>query len=377
MQTFLENLHITKPTLLVDKDKAVANIRFMTEKAGRNGVRLRPHFKSHQSAKIGEWFRQEGVACITASSVDMALYFAKHDWQDITIAIPVNLREIENINKLARKIEISLVGESVESAAFLAENLNSPANIWIKIDIGYHRAGIDFAESGAILQVTNTVCRAENMHLSGILTHSGHTYKANSIAGIEKIFGETISRMQDVKSVIERETGEKIEVSIGDTPSCTVVEDLSGVDEIRAGNFVFYDLMQFESRVCTIDKVAVAVACPVIAKHKARNEILLYGGAIHLSKDSVKLQDGAVSYGCIVEPGEKSWGAVVPNTNLISLSQEHGIVKTDDAFFERVKIGDCLLVLPVHSCLTANLMGDYMALDGETIGSMTSKKNYA
>lgn len=374
MKSFLDNLPLTKPTLLIDKNKAIQNIRLMAEKAQRSGVRLRPHFKTHQSAEIGEWFRQEDVARITVSSIEMARYFAAHGWQDITVAVPVNLREIENINKLAGEIALGLLVESVESVQFLTAHLTSPANIWIKIDIGYHRAGIDYAATDEILAVANAIVQADKLALAGILTHSGHTYKAKSVAGIRQIYGETVSRMQEAKNAIEKETGQNIEISVGDTPSCTIVEDFGAVDEIRAGNFVFYDLMQVDNRVCTPEEISVAVACPVIAKHPSRNEILLYGGAIHFSKEALNRKDGSTSFGLVVEAGEKTWGAVVPNVNLSSLSQEHGILKTDAAFFEQVNIGDFVVVLPVHSCLTANLMGDFMTLDGQTFGSMTSKR---
>ena len=39
----------------------------------------------------------------------------------------------------------------------------------------------------------------------------------------------------------------------------------------------------------------------------------------------------------------------------------------DKNVFEQVKVGDILAVLPVHSCLTANLMRHYVTLSGEVI----------
>ena len=65
---------IEKPTLLIDPIRVQNNIRRMAEKARRQNVRFRPHFKTHQSALVGEWFRDQGVSAITVSSVDMALY---------------------------------------------------------------------------------------------------------------------------------------------------------------------------------------------------------------------------------------------------------------------------------------------------------------
>src|SRR6476620_10300974 len=89
---------ITRPTLLLDEARCRRNIERMASKARRSNVRFRPHFKTHQSAQIGEWFREAGVNAITVSSVKMAEYFASHGWDDITIAFPANWREIEAIN---------------------------------------------------------------------------------------------------------------------------------------------------------------------------------------------------------------------------------------------------------------------------------------
>ena len=90
---------IETPTALLNTSVVKRNIAAMAQKAQQNGVRFRPHFKTHQSATIGEWFRAEGVTAITASSVSMARYFADHGWHDITVAFPVNWREIDAINK--------------------------------------------------------------------------------------------------------------------------------------------------------------------------------------------------------------------------------------------------------------------------------------
>ena len=56
---------------------------------------------------------------------------------------------------------------------------------------------------------------------------------------------------------------------------------------------------------------------------------------------------------------------------LSGISQEHGIIgDCPPGFFEGIRIGDPLYILPVHSCLTANLMGGYVTLEGEKIGMM-------
>ena len=68
-------MKIIKPTLLLNQERALRNIERMAQKAKQSGVCFRPHFKTHQSAVIGEWFKAFGINKITVSSIDMAEYF--------------------------------------------------------------------------------------------------------------------------------------------------------------------------------------------------------------------------------------------------------------------------------------------------------------
>lgn len=113
----------------------------MAEKARANHVRFRPHFKTHQSALIGEWFREEGVEAITVSSLGMAAYFAAHNWEDITVAFPFNLREIETLWDLGQKVHLELLVESIEVVDFLEKQYSRDLDLWIKIDAGANRTG--------------------------------------------------------------------------------------------------------------------------------------------------------------------------------------------------------------------------------------------
>ncbi len=111
--------HIHQPTLILNEERARRNIHGMAAKAAANQVRLRPHFKTHQSALIGEWFRDEGIDAITVSSLSMARYFAEHGWENITVAFPFNLREIEELWDLGERCHLELLVDSVESVDYL------------------------------------------------------------------------------------------------------------------------------------------------------------------------------------------------------------------------------------------------------------------
>lgn len=368
-------LIIQKPTLLLDELKALQNIERMASKAQRNQVHFRPHFKTHQSAEVGEWFREFGVNAITVSSVEMALYFAQHGWTDITIALPVNILEIETINRLASSITLSVLVESQETVAFLAKQLRDTVEVWIKIDVGYHRTGILWHQFDEVIALAHAIAQSNRMRFKGLLTHSGHAYRAQFPAEVTAIHLESVQRLREIKKRLVGQGFSDPQISIGDTPSCSIIEDFSDANEIRPGNFVFYDAMQLNIGSCQEEDIAVAVACPVVAKHPERNELVIYGGAVHLSKDFFVDKNGKKVFGYVTLLEKDGWGPKIENTHVSALSQEHGIIKTDSDFFEKTNIGDVLLILPVHSCLTVNLLKQYLTLEGKKIKTMGCETN--
>ena len=128
--------------------------------------------------------------------------------------------------------------------------------------------------------------------------------------------------------------------------------------------------MQHNLGVCDIHDIAVKVVCPVVAKHVSRNEIVIYGGAVHFSKDHLQNIDGKELYGRVVIHEHNKKVLLDTKNYLASLSQEHGIIKVTPADFKKFNIGDLVEIIPVHSCLTANIMGHMVTTDGEFIEMM-------
>lgn len=363
----IPSLNITTPTLLLNRQRALRNIRTMANKAEVSGVRFRPHFKSHQAAVVGRWFRDCGVDAITVSSVNMGIYFAQDGWQDITVAFPVNILEIQKINQLAGNVTLNLLVESSDAVSFLEARLVHDVNAWIKIDVGYGRTGIPWNAFDRIRDLARQIEQSRRLSLRGLLTHAGHSYHAQSKQEIRTIYEDSVSKLTEIRKQLKSAGFSGIELSVGDTPSCSLVEEFSDVDEIRPGNFVFYDAMQLNLGSCSEDAIAVGLACPVVAVHETRREIVIYGGAVHLSKEFILNPDGTKSFGYVAMPKKNGWGPIIKDTCVAGLSQEHGIVKTNEELINTVKIGNLLIVLPVHACLTANLMRQYRTLEGETI----------
>jgi D-serine deaminase-like pyridoxal phosphate-dependent protein len=362
-------MEIIRPTLVLNKTKCIQNIELMAEKARRHNLTFRPHFKTHQSAEIGNWFRQFEVTKITVSSVIMGLYFCSNGWKDITIAIPFNVLEIADLNLFPPDCSINLVIDNPETATIIGKNVSRDLGIYIKIFTGYERAGIEYSAVQKIDELIMTINQFHHLKFLGFLSHAGHTYFATSKSEVQNIHYDSLKKLFYLKEYFSPDFPE-LEISIGDTPSCSISENFMGVTEIRPGNFVFYDLMQHNIGACHIDDIALRMNCPVISKQPLRNEIVIYGGAIHFSKDFIKNSDGKNLYGRVVVRKNEEQELLDTTNYLCRLTQEHGIVRLNPSVFKQIAIGDILEIIPVHACMAANSMGRYLSNKGEVIAMM-------
>lgn len=360
---------VTRPSLIIDPEKAMNNLRDMTAKAVQQGLELRPHFKTHQSGEIGEWFRKESVKSITVSSVKMGHYFSDAGWSDICVALPANPREADSINALARKTSLSLIADNPLSLSLLEENLDHPISIWIETDTGDGRSGVNWDDGFALVEMAKRLKNSKKLSFKGLIAHAGNSYASRGQDEILKVHEEAMSRLTHAKKTLNKAGYPVIECSYGDTPTCSISTHFEGLTELRPGNFIFYDCMQQQISACTFDQIAVALAAPVISVRPNKGQIIVHGGAVHLSKDSL-LVGGERIYGRLAIAQKGKWGQPREDLKLSKLSQEHGIIHGSQEVVAQFKPGDVLMILPVHSCLTANLMTDYYLPDGSTLTGM-------
>jgi D-serine deaminase-like pyridoxal phosphate-dependent protein len=361
---------IKRPALLLDEARCRANIRNMADRARKSGVIFRPHFKTHQSKNIGRWFREEGVTAITVASVPMAAYFIEDGWHDITIAFPLNLRETDEIRRLTLKADLNILvtqAGTLEEFAREFKGNSRPAGVFIKTDTGYHRTGLLPSDIPEIEKIIS-ICRKNPLLIfKGFLTHAGQTYLARGREEIEAMGRESIRQMKTLQEAGGR--GSHPLLSVGDTPSCSILGDFGGMHEIRPGNFVFYDVMQTVTGSCSQGDIAVCLAVPVVSKDAGRREILVCGGAVHLSRELLKWKGHSI-FGLITRLSPEGWDPPMEGCYVNSLSQEHGVIRVNYEAFATVRPGDLLGILPVHSCLTAQCMGSYLLPGSETADHM-------
>lgn len=359
---------IAEPTLLLDEEICQNNIYSMASKAKEHGLKFKPHMKTHQSREIGEWLRNAGAEAITVSSIKMGQYFAEAGWKDITIAFPANVKRAKAINELAKSVDLTLLINNKRAARILQDTLTTSVKAYIEIDTGSGRSGLAVNQKRDIDSLINTIQDAEHLHWTGFYSHPGHSYSARSKSEIREIHNAVLDEFQDLRKAFQPSLGD-FEICIGDTPGCSAANNFEGIDAISPGNFVFYDLMQVQIGSCDISDVAVSVSCPIVDTYPERKQLVVHGGAVHFSKESIKTVDGS-HFGLAVSHNGDQWHKISPELYLTSLSQEHGTVSTDNASVSNYNIGDTLTFLPVHSCLTANLIRRYATLSGRTISMM-------
>jgi D-serine deaminase-like pyridoxal phosphate-dependent protein len=359
---------VKRPTLVLNSEIAKSNIARMKDKADQLGLVLRPHFKTHQSIGVGRFFKEAGCDRIAVSSLSMAKYFSS-EWSDITLAFPVNIHEIDLINELNERIKLNLTVYNTQTLTLLEKALKGSANIYLKINIGNNRAGYAPEASEKILEFCNLVKQSSMLNLEGLVMHAGQSYRCRGKQEILDVHKVCMSKVEKLKELLSSEFPDLV-YSYGDTPTCSVASSFPGIHELRPGNFVFYDLTQAAIGSCTLEDIAVALFCPVVGKQDDGQTVILYAGGVHLSKDVLVRADGNRSFGHPVYANGEGWSIMEDCNYLKGISQEHGVLKLSESDFEKINIGDCIGVLPVHSCMTADLMTSYITNDNIVINKM-------
>jgi len=363
------------PTLLLDKEKLIANITRMQARANHLGVALRPHLKTLKAAKAAEALMAAGASGITVSTLKEAAYFLEHGFKDITYAVglvPARLPEVTEL--MARGADLKIMTDSVDVARAIAAQADQNGvgyQLLIEIDSGDNRGGLQ-SESDELLQIAEII-EPSAARLEGVLTHAGHAY------GVNKPVAITAIAQQERDTIVRaaarlRAAGYPVNtVSLGSTPTALYAKDLSGVTELRAGVYTVFDMDQQSRGVCGTDEIALSVLTSVIGHNKAAGKILLDAGGLALSKDrSADKFRPEVAYGQLCHLD----GSIISGLYVTSVSQEHGHVAVrDNRDYANFPVGSHLRVLPVHACMTAAAYDTFNLIEAGVVSGQWQRVN--
>src|SRR6266705_4966862 len=227
------------PALLLHLDVVERNLAHMADRARKLGVHLRPHAKTHKCVELGRLQLKHGARGLTVATLVEAEVFARAGVDDLTWAFPIDPSHIPHARRIAQETGATLrvVVDDLGTARALA---GSGLHVWLKVDCGYHRAGVDPTAPYA-LQVARELGRERGITFDGILSHSGHAYGTKSRQEAAQVAEDERRVMVGFAERLRAQGIPVRGISVGSTPAMAAAERLDGVTEARPGNYVFYD----------------------------------------------------------------------------------------------------------------------------------------
>ena len=356
------------PALVLDLARLDRNLARMRERLSAwPEVTFRPHMKTAKCVEVARRALPSGGP-ITVSTLHEAEYFFAHGFDDILYGVGVSPDKFDRVARLVeRSAKVTVILDNLAAAKALAgfvADRRLPLRALIEIDTDGHRSGVT-PEAEGLLPIAGVLHEAGI--LAGVLTHAGESYNTRSPEALRAI--AELERSGAVRA------GERVReagfaapvVSVGSTPTALFANDLSGVTEVRAGVYMFQDLVMAGIDVCAPDDLALSVLTTVIGHQAEKNWIITDAGWMALSRDrGTERQRVDQGYGLVCDIDGRRLGDLI----VVSANQEHGVIA--DRQGRPVAAGDYpvgtrLRILPNHACATGAQHAAYLALDGDRI----------
>ena len=365
------NLHsIETPALLLDRARMERNILRMQSQVDALGCRLRPHVKTSKSWPVVQAQRAAGAASITVSTLKEAEQFFAQGERDILYAVALAPNKIAHALDLrARGCDLAVIVDSVASARAIAAACIAAATslpTLVEIDSDGHRSGVRPGDP-MLIDIGRVLHSARS--LAGVMTHAGGSYDLDTPAALQAMAAQERDAVVACAAALRAAGLPCEQVSVGSTPTALSATGLAGVTEVRAGVYVFFDLVMAGIGVCGEQDIALSVLTSVIGHQPAKGWIIVDAGWMAMSRDrGTAKQTVDHGYGAVCDID----GTPMPDLWMGAANQEHGIVSMRDGscpddLVERFPIGMLLRVLPNHACATAAQYDTYRVVDGGTI----------
>jgi D-serine deaminase-like pyridoxal phosphate-dependent protein len=366
-----KTLHeLETPCLVLDRHRMERNIARLRGRLAKFDATLRPHLKTSKSVDVARRLYPDAPGPITVSTLAEAEYFAGHGFSDITYAVGLAPDKAERALRLrGQGVDLKLVLDTVEQARALAAAgaaLGVTPAALIEIDSDGHRGGLVPGDP-AIGDVAAAL-RDGGAKLMGVLTHAGESYGLRTPDALAQAAeGERAAAVAAAEQLRALDHECPV-VSVGSTPTAHFARNLDGVTEMRAGVYMFFDLVMHGIGVCSIDDIAVSVLATVIGRKPEKGWILVDAGWMALSRDrgtSAQAVDQRYGVVCDLE------GRPYQDLLVAEASQEHGILAIrggSDQPLPDLPVGARVRILPNHACATAAQHEGYNVVRGASPG---------
>jgi D-serine deaminase-like pyridoxal phosphate-dependent protein len=341
------------PALVIDLDIMERNLGRMSEYTREHGLRLRPHTKTHKIPALGRRQLDLGAAGLTIAKVGEAEVMLGANPPDLLLAYPiVGRRKLDRLMEVARRtpVTVSLDSEPVaRQLSDAARQSQVEIGVLAEVDVGLGRVGVPPAE---IVSLAQDLSRMSSLRFLGIAFYPGHIKMLdedgrNAMAALNNLLGAIVRDLRHAG------LAPKI-VSGGSTPTMYHSHEISEMNEIRPGTYIFNDRNTVMSGACGLEDCAASILATVVSTAK-QGQMIIDGGSKTFSSD--RPANGEVSFGHIVE---------APEAVFTKMNEEHGYV--DVRGVERqFSVGERVRVIPNHVCVAMNLHECVYGVRGDTV----------
>lgn len=364
----LEPASLPTPCLLLDEQRMSRNIARLRARLAPMSVELRPHLKTAKSPPIARLLMSSASGPAAVSTLREAEYFAASGVHDLLYAVGLTQAKLDRVLTLrAQGVNVSVVADNLEIARAIAARSRGTARgipVLIEVDCDDHRAGVDPRDDAALIEIGRALVQG-GAELRGVMVHAGTSYATRSIAEIESIAEmERRTAVQSAQTL--RAAGLPCPVvSVGSTPTALFAKDFSGVTEVRAGVFVFFDLVMAGLQVCSVADIALSVLTTIIDVQPGKGRAIVDAGWMAMSRDrGTASQAVDQGYGIVCDLE----GAPYPDLLMTEANQEHGVISARPGsgigLPPDLRVGSLVRILPNHACATAAQHDSYHVVNG-------------
>jgi D-serine deaminase-like pyridoxal phosphate-dependent protein len=371
---------LATPAVVVERRRLANNLARMQAKADAQGVRLRPHTKTHKSVALARRQLEGGARGLTVAKPGEAEVYVAAGFDDVRLAYTVVGEEKHaRLLRLMDRARLSFCVDTPEGARAASDFYAARerrAEVLVEVDCGYGRCGVRWDRPESV-DFVRFVASLPGLRLAGILTHAGQSYHGpceyeTAEDALRRVSAEERDRMLVFAAAL-REAGvpgvapESFEISIGSTPSMRFFENRTHggfrITEIRPGNYVFNDAMQVGLSSAGLDDCALTVLATVVSKHRettGQERLFLDAGKKVFTSDIGyhTRGHGILLYNArTMEP--------LPHARITGLSEEHGWVRVSGG--STLRVGDRVRVVPNHACVVVNTQDTLYLVDGEDV----------
>jgi D-serine deaminase-like pyridoxal phosphate-dependent protein len=342
-------MDLDTPALLVDLDRMERNIARWQRLADDADVAFRVHVKTHKVPAIAKKQLAAGARGIVCAKVSEAEVFVDAGCDDVVVAFPVF--GSEKWRRLAALAERARIGvnvdsdEAIEGIGASARAVGVTIEAYLDVDVGMHRGGVAFDQFDEAARLAALIERTRGLELAGVTTYSAVGARDADTAGREES-----ERLVTLAEELRGRGLEIREVAAGGSVSGPAVAAASGITELRAGTYVFCDLMQVEAGAATWADVALTALCTVVSTRRP---------------DRATVDGGVKTFSADHRANAGYARALERDVTLERLSEEHGLALVGAG--ELVRLGEKIRFVPAHVCTAVNLSDELYGLRGDEV----------